>query len=157
MLCQMCERLNVEDLMALKRTNDDNNKGFGAAGYKYWEHYRTVRQLKAAAKYCELCDLIVRYSDDWRWEEWGYFLKNNENIDLVIFIAAKQYPGTKGYADEHFKAHFDKEVFDSLVFARKILPRASQGGGYEHPASGWSRHGFVGVALDLETPRGIAS
>ncbi|PQE21277.1 heterokaryon incompatibility protein [Rutstroemia sp. NJR-2017a WRK4] len=156
MLCQICERLNVEDLLALKKTNDDNNKMFGEDGYIYWEHHSTYNDLEAAAKYCELCDLIVSSAKN-RVElprmRWSSFLMNSKNFDLVVFIAEERYSRTERDSDGRYKAHFDKEVFDSLVFAQRKLPIPFRLQGGAYPSLAFSMY-FSAVPFDLETPRG---
>jgi hypothetical protein len=156
----MCDRLNVEDLVELKRTNSSNRKYFGQPGYIYWEHYSTFIDLEAAAKYCELCDLVVRRAKnmDQHRQRGNSFLKHSENIDLVVLIAAEQYSAPRvsvsNLWQELHQPVFDTQVFDTLVFAHK--PRRSILSGLRDHRS-FGIHNIPMVVFYLKTPRGIGS
>ncbi|TGO61200.1 hypothetical protein BCON_0029g00430 [Botryotinia convoluta] len=69
MLCELCARINVTDLVELAKTNYKNHKneqnGEAASEFLYWKHAATYDDLKEAAQAgCELCHVLLRALDE---------------------------------------------------------------------------------------------
>ncbi|KAF7889689.1 uncharacterized protein EAF02_002104 [Botrytis sinoallii] len=68
MLCELCARINVTELIDLAKTNYQNSKkeqnGEAASEFLYWKHAATYEDLKEAAQAgCELCHVLLRALD----------------------------------------------------------------------------------------------
>ncbi|TGO39358.1 hypothetical protein BHYA_0055g00100 [Botrytis hyacinthi] len=69
MLCELCARINVTDLIELAKTNYKNSKneqnGDAASEFLYWNHVARYDDLKEAAQAgCELCRVLLRALDN---------------------------------------------------------------------------------------------
>ncbi|KAF7883942.1 hypothetical protein EAF00_011254 [Botryotinia globosa] len=63
MLCKVCDRLNVTDLLKLAKAN--SGKRFGTNDYLYFEHHKRYDDLvTAASSGCELCLLLQRQCEE---------------------------------------------------------------------------------------------
>lgn len=69
MLCELCARINVTELIELAKTNYKNIKneqdGDAASEFLYWNHVARYDDLKEAAQAgCELCHVLLRALDE---------------------------------------------------------------------------------------------
>ncbi|TGO51831.1 hypothetical protein BOTNAR_0343g00120 [Botryotinia narcissicola] len=69
MLCELCTRINVTDLIELAKTNYKNSKneqnGDETSEFLYWNHVARYDDLKEAAQAgCELCHALLRALDN---------------------------------------------------------------------------------------------
>lgn len=72
MLCELCTRINVTDLVNLGITNYKNYKnernGEAATEFLYWNHAARYDDLKETAQAgCELCHVLLRALDEKFW------------------------------------------------------------------------------------------
>ncbi|THV49914.1 hypothetical protein BGAL_0173g00100 [Botrytis galanthina] len=134
MLCKVCDRLNVTDLLKLAKANNTSRKIWNRDGYLYFKHHKRYDDLvTAASSGCELCLFLQQQYEEeeifksvTREQEFRMMEAKNRPMNLRVEIKASHLDCgqlfEEGKVFDHLTfRHWESGVVDGTTFMFSIL------------------------------------